>query len=147
VHEVAEASIAGPNLLGQKVAFLFAERAKARLSEIEFRTLLKFLETSPLVDDIEYAEIKSVGRGGGGTWAVSLSSATCHVTARGLSCRFFLIEHHRYHFHQTSHRSDKISTQLAFFFAAELALTGESANRLARPSGPSDAELGLILLC
>ena len=42
---------------------------------------------------------------------------------------------------------NQISTQLALFFAAELALTGKSANRLARPSGASDAELGLILHC
>ena len=45
---------------------------------------------------------------GGGAWAVSLSSATCHVTARGPPCiyplgssspwHFFLIEHHMYHF-------------------------------------------------
>lgn len=50
-------------------------------------------------------------------------------------------------FHDVGYLENQISTQLASFFSAELALTGDSANRLASPSGPKDAELGLILHC
>ena len=41
----------------------------------------------------------------------------------------------------------QISSRLASFFDAEVALTGEAASRLGRPSGPKNAELGLILHC
>ena len=49
-------NITGSNLSTQKVTFLFTEQAKVTLSEIEFRTLLKFLETSPPVHDVKNLE-------------------------------------------------------------------------------------------
>lgn len=88
----------GPDLSGQRIAYLFAIKAKQTLHTTEFENLQDFLNTPPETYDLE--------------------------------------DLHR-----------KVLEKLRIFYAAELLESGEPSNKLAAPSGPENAEFGLIMHC